>query len=445
MNAILKIKSDVTRGYLACDWVEDFIDQNRELPGQGLGPNFFTSRPAGSLTAHGYASGELLKFKLTRHLEGNEAVVAFLKEHCRKQYLRDRITPGLRLIMTLDPGEIQGQANVLVDVDQLFEGIAEDTFKTFAREFYGGDEFGFLMGIHHTALVGRGHRKGMFPSSKPRRPRLEARLFVLPKTRQGLPVNLTDQNVLGPDGKPLDLSHELQIHYQAAAFKHASRIVRRPEPAVSQGLRFIAREACLSACEKLEQAPQMQPEERWRYRINQTMSCLKTLDKRILTAHFHKRRKLVETIRTQNKPSVILADIVEKLKGLAGYGEQLRAERETILNYCLTVDLTYEDPLPVELFDINGLRAVLPERHWPHDDQSAFLQKSLRNLHRHRQTSRILAESVKARVELCLAALTPNSLPPWVSYLEEVARSDNYPHQHFLDLKRDSVETSAEV
>jgi hypothetical protein len=444
MKGVIKRIFPVTRRPRALNWVKDYIDETTKHEGKdgagtgmGIGQPCSTSRPPGSVTAHGYASEQLLKYELTHHVSGNEAVLGFIGEHLQKRHLRGGKILGWRLVISMDPEEVQAQLRALVDVDQFFESIVEDTFKDFARQVYPGDELGFIMGIRHDAMAGKRHGGQDLEPQKTSRTHVHGQLFVFAQTKQGLPVSFGVQAISGREGQRLDLQHELWLHYMGVTDRHIGKHRTWPQPEVSPGLSFIAREAFLSACEDTEVAPKMQPEERRRFRINRAMFQLKTLDRNMLMAHARRRKQQVNEIRAKNKRGAIMVDIVEKRADLATYEFQLKEERRAILEPILLAEPTIRpDPLPVEFLDINGLRPILLEPPRMTPDRSKVLVKTLQNLHRHRQTARIAVEGVKAKIDLNLAALTPAGLPEWVIFLDEMSRSANPPHQHFLDLGR---------
>ena len=118
-----------------------------------IGQTYFTSRPRGTLSAHGFGKKEVARLNRTRGLADNEATLEFIQEHCRKQKLKGRKIMGLRLILSMDPVKVTQLLMDQVDIDRLLVRVAEDTFSTIARKFYPGDELGFVLGIHHDARV----------------------------------------------------------------------------------------------------------------------------------------------------------------------------------------------------------------------------------------------------------------------------------------------------
>jgi hypothetical protein len=451
MKAAIQLKSPITRRFKAHAWLENRDGKARSQKGRALsksgtghGPNYFTSRAAGSVTAHGYVRARLLQFQLTHHLSGIESIRAFIDDHCHKQHLRNQKILGLRFRISLDSKELLRQADDLVDVDRMFERVVEEAFKNFARRVYSGDEIGFFMGIHCYAKPSRGRGGATSGVAQPKLPGLHAHLFVFPETRQGHQLNFNDQTVLGLGGKPIDLLHELWFHYRAAILGIDHALRPWPIPAAGQRLRFIAREAILSAVEDAASLPEKPPEERHQSRIDSALACLKTLDRNRLFAHFRRRKQQVEELRGGTERQQLFQNLLHYLKEMEGLAPTFKYERDDILALCLAGKPHIIEPNQVAFFDINGLRPVLHQKPQVSPDQSPDVRKIFQRLQRHRQDCRLLIEAQKALADLNIAALTEVCLPDWVEYLDEMTRSATPPHQHFLDLGRDPVETSGD-
>lgn len=232
---IIKKTTEVTAPSIAYRWVRHYMDEvakhkNEDIEGLGikLGKNYFTSRKPGAVTAHGYAK-ELVKEQTKElGLKGNEAVLAFLQRHCRRQRKKRRKILGIRMIMSLDPGKTVEMVHAQVDIDRLLVAIAEDTFNTLSQKFYRGDRFGFLMAIHHDAMTNSNkwrlaHRDPGV--AKPSRPHIHAHLFVLPQTeKQELRISFSDHSRPLRNGQFIDMSEQLRFTYQNRVHHHVQQL-----------------------------------------------------------------------------------------------------------------------------------------------------------------------------------------------------------------------------
>ena len=144
--ATIKKTTVVTSAKRAVGWADGYCNEIKKHKGKEveggilIGQTYFTSRPRGTLSAHGFGKKEVARLNRTRSLADNEATLEFIQEHCRKQKLKGRKIMGLRLILSMDPVKVTQLLMDQVDIDRLLVRVAEDTFSTIARKFYPGDD-----------------------------------------------------------------------------------------------------------------------------------------------------------------------------------------------------------------------------------------------------------------------------------------------------------------
>ena len=225
---ILKRTKSLRQPSNAMQWVKGYLDEVGKHKGQdvgqlglGIGRNYHSSRPAGLLTAHGYIRRQVDEIRRQLFpgdpdrvggVANNRAVQEFVRRHCRSQREKKRKILALRFIASLDPDKVEAMLRYPVDLDRLLVAAIEGTFTRAAARYYPGDELGYLVGIHHDALDRLG------------RPHLHAHIFLLPQTRNGLRISMSDHNCPGRDGKFIDVLAETRSQFCEVASLLLSRM-----------------------------------------------------------------------------------------------------------------------------------------------------------------------------------------------------------------------------
>src|ERR1035438_9166847 len=104
-----------------------------------IGVNYFSTRPTGLLSAHGFVKDSVSQIKLAYGLDDNDAAVKFLENYCQEQRQKRRSVLGLRVIASLDPEIIDPYTKDMLDIDHAMVAGVEATFKAIADQFYPGD------------------------------------------------------------------------------------------------------------------------------------------------------------------------------------------------------------------------------------------------------------------------------------------------------------------
>jgi hypothetical protein len=164
---ILKRTKMLTSPKAAVAWARDYCDEKakhlkklqeekerEKLEDQGMqiGKNYFSTRPVGTLSAHGYIKPEVDRIRIAYGLDETSAALKFIEDYCVSQKRQRRNTLAIRAIASLDPAEVAPYTKELFDVDHALVRGIEKTFEHISDQYYKGDQIAFRMGIHHDRL-----------------------------------------------------------------------------------------------------------------------------------------------------------------------------------------------------------------------------------------------------------------------------------------------------
>lgn len=188
----------------------------------GPGRTYYTSRPAGLLSAHGFVKQEVAQLQLAYDLDANAAALKYIEIHCLRQRKKRRTIMGLRAIASLDAAVIEPFARDMVDLDHAMVTSVERTLEVLAAEHYpGGDSIGFFLGVHHDKLTTSDpnpRRPGKPPPKASRldEPHLHAHLFIIPHTALGRQLSISNHSFPQGKGMPavdmLDAARQIFDH-----------------------------------------------------------------------------------------------------------------------------------------------------------------------------------------------------------------------------------------
>ena len=279
------------RGAMA--WAQAYIAEERKHKGEdygelgmGLGKKYYTSRPVGALTAHGYAKLRVDALALSRNLKGNDAVIVFLREHCRRRTLQRKKILGIRLFLRLDPAKTVELAMDLVDIDRLLVRCIEGAFGMLERAHYPGDRMGYILGIRHDAVAETANQPG--------RPHIRANVLVLPQTENGIRISLTHQAQPGRDGRNVDLLDAIHLNYQAMADEYTYNIKAAPRVPPSKEWVALVKECAGHALEDAFEGPDMEPVKGRKFTLDKFSYYATTSDRENIRLRFiHRMDQLI--------------------------------------------------------------------------------------------------------------------------------------------------------
>src|ERR1039458_8481873 len=168
---IFKRTKSLSNPRAAVSWAKDYQDElskNKKrlqeekeqgklekmgVGGIGWGRTYYTSRPAGLLSAHGFVKQEVAQLQLAYGLDANAAALRYIEIHCLRQRKKRRTIMGLRAIASLDAAVIEPFARDMVDLDHAMVTSVERNMEALEREHYSGDRLGFFLGFHHDKLT----------------------------------------------------------------------------------------------------------------------------------------------------------------------------------------------------------------------------------------------------------------------------------------------------
>lgn len=191
---IFKRTKMVTKLKTAVQWLDSYADEERKHGGKqpeaGLskGTHYVTTRPNGTVSAHGYLKPKIDLIKAVHQLDAKAAIRYFLQEHDADLKRKRRKILALRAVVSLKPDILQRAFERRIDLDRLLVRAVEHTAKAVSTKYYNGEELGYFLGIHHDRHHIHGH------------------LFLLPYTAKDRRINMS--NDFAPVRTRTDFDHK---------------------------------------------------------------------------------------------------------------------------------------------------------------------------------------------------------------------------------------------
>ncbi len=420
------------------EWVGGYINEVEKHKGEdlaqvglGIGKNYFSTRPAGLLTAHGYIRGPVDEIRRqtapdakdrTAVAHNNRAIQEFVRRHCRAQREKKRKIIALRLVASLDPDRVREIVRYPIDLDRLLVAAIERTFNDVAHKHYPGDELGYIVGLHHDALDRLG------------RPHLHAHIFLLPQTRSGVLISVSNHSRPGRDGKYVDMLSETKglFHETVMDLVYSTAPVRYKRFA-TQEWDDLAKEVSMKTAEAVVSGRQMSPDRTRKYAINTFLFYVKKTHADWLKRRLQQLKERIADLETRGRAALVgtvrelyagLKELVrpkfEERRHLAG---QILPEFQKERVTCVTSDCHMKQTRTC----LVGWRTVANRR--------ARIEEMLAEIDNRRMAARISMLSELGIIDLHLAAagLTVNP-PGWMQRLELCVRGDKLPNKGLLDL-----------
>lgn len=419
------------------EWVGGYVNEVEKHKGEdlgqvglGIGRNYFSNRPPGLLSAHGYIRGEVEEIRRQAPLEptdrngvarNNRAIQEFVRRHCRAQREKKRKIIALRLVASLDPDKVQEIVRYPIDLDRLLVAAIERTLNRLAEKHYPGDELAYIIGLHHDAL------------DRLRRPHLHGHVFLLPQTRSGELISVSNHSRPGRDGKYVDMLSEAKDLFREAAMDLVySTAPVRYKSFATQEWDDLAREISMKTVETVTSGRQMSPEQTRRYAINTFFSYAKKTHREWLKRRLHGLKDKIAELEVRGRAALVrmVRDLYTGLKELMrpkfeerrGVANQVLAEFQKERVACVTSDchMTQTRTCLVEWRTVPNRR----ER----------IESLLEEIDIRRMAARINMLSELGLMELHLAAAGLAGNPPgWIQRLELCIRGDRLPNKEMLD------------
>jgi len=442
---ILKRTKSLRQPSKAMEWVKEYLDEVGKHKGQdvsqlglGVGKKYHSARPPGLLTAHGYVRRRVEEIRQqlfpgsverAEARANNRAVQEFVRRHCRSQREKKRKILALRLIASMDPDKVEAMVRYPVDLDRVLVAAIEATLSRAAAKYYPGDELGYIVGVHHDALDRFG------------RPHLHAHVFLLPQTRNGLRISMSNHNCPGRDGKFIDVLSETRDQFcEIAANLLDAMAPARYRSFAAQEWEDLAKEISMKTAETVAASRRMSPERTRHYAINTFMFYVKkthpawlrrrlgTLKERIQKLSQARRADLISELEFiyEGIESRIARAGFEARRGLlhnilpAFQAERVRCETR---DCCLEVTRTC----------LVRWRTV--------GNRRGLIERLLQEVDDRRMASRIsmLAEMALMDLHFAAASLAPNP-PAWIQRLDLCAENERLPNKDMLDRREPETE-----
>lgn len=419
------------------EWVGGYVNEMEKHKGKdlgqvglGIGRNYFSTRPAGLLTAHGYIRGEVEEIRRRIPPESedqlgvarnNRAIQEFVRRHCRAQREKKRKIIALRLVASLDPDKVQEILRYPVDLDRLLVSAIERTFNRVAEKHYLGDELGYIIGLHHDAL------------DRLRRPHLHGHVFLLPQTRAGVLISVSNHSRPGRDGQYVDmLSETKDLFHEAAMDLVYSTAPARYKNFATQEWDDLAREISMKTAETVASGRQMSPERTRRFAINTFFFYVKKTHADWLKRRLQGLKDRIAELSVNGRTALV-GTVRELYEGLKELMRPRFEERRRIANQVLTEFQKERVACATSDCHMKQTRTCLIE--WRTvGNRRKLIEGLMQEIENRRMAARISMLSELGIIDLHLAAagLTVNP-PGWIQRLEICIRGDRLPNKELLD------------
>ena len=447
--AVMKRTKVVTSPKAAVQWASGYVDETRKHAGNLeykngilIGKNYFTSRPPGTLTVHGYGKSRVDTIARTQSLGGNDAAIEYLREHCWSQRKKGRKIMGIRLVLSMDPTKVMELIRDYVDVDKLLVKVAEDTFGSISKKFYNGDPLSFILGVHHDGLVDSNASwvkqqklKGTYVA-KEAKPHIHAHVMLLPQTQSGVRISLSNHTQPGRDGKYVDMLAAALETYQEQIQRQVYDFAIRPTPTVTPEWEYIIREASSSALEDFFKAERIEnPKAAIRFGLDKFMYHMRSLNKEELKKRHQKRRQQFTSYSLEDRDQLL--NVVEE-----NYNEVESIFRGTIPKRAKAISdilaLFPPEPEPTKMvaWDLPVQKPMLlgnPKANIAKSNLSQTLAQAFKDFEALKLASEMQAIGELTDLEMRLgAAQRPVLEPGWIYGLSRLTQASELPHQEVL-------------
>lgn len=434
---ILKRTKSLKRTAAAMEWVGEYIDEveknkgkNLGQMGLGIGKKYFTTRLPGLLTAHGYIRGDVDEIRRqtlpeqgdrTSVVRNNRAIQEFVRRHCRAQREKKRKVIALRLVASLDPDKVGAIIRYPIDLDRLLIAAIERTLNRVAEKHYPRDELGYIVGLHHDAV----DRSG--------RPHLHGHIFLLPQTRSGALISVSNHSRPGRDGKYVDmLSETKDLFHEAAMDLVYSTAPARYKGFATQEWDDLAREISMKTAETVASGRQMSPERTRKYAINTFFFYVKKTHPDWLKRRLQELKDRIAELEIRGRAPLV-GTVRDLYKGLKELMRPKLEERRRLTNQILPEFQNERVACVTSDCHMKQTRTCLVE--WRTvGNRRARIETLLENIDMRRMAARISTLGELGIIDLHLAAagLTVNP-PAWMQRLEICVCGDRLPNKELLD------------
>ena len=419
------------------EWVGEYVDEvgkhkGKDLSqlGLGIGKKYFSTRPPGLLTAHGYIRGQVDELRRqtppgqgdqTGVIRNNRAVQEFVRRHCRAQREKKRKIIALRLVASLDPDKVEAIVRYPIDLDRLLVAAIERTLNRVTERHYRGDDLGYIIGLHHDAL------------DRSQRPHLHGHVFLLPQTRTGALISVSNHSRPGRDGKYIDmLSETKDLFHEAAMNLIYSTAPARYKSFATQEWDDLAREISMKTVETVTSGRQMSPERTRKYAINTFLFYVKKTHPAWLKRRLQALKDRIAELKVRGRAGLV--DHARQLHD--GLKELIRPrldERRRIANQVLPEFQKKRVACDTSDCHMKETRTCLVE--WRTvGNRRKLIEGLMQEIDDRRMAARtsVLSELGIIDLHLAAAGLTVNP-PGWIQRLELCVRSDRLPNIDLLD------------
>jgi hypothetical protein len=431
---ILKRTKSLSSPKAAVAWAQSYLDEkakHKKKPGEAeqkledigmqVGRSYFTTRPVGTLSAHGYVKPIVDRIRVAYGLDETAAALKFIEDYCVAQKRQRRKTLAIRAIASLDPAEVAPYTKEFFDVDHALVRGVEKTFEHISAQYYKGDQLGFLMGIHHdrlSTLDPNPRKPGKAPPNPNRlgKPQLHGHIFILPWTRGGRRISISDHSF--PNG--MKAPAEDMLYYARTIFLQQAKLslASLPAPAndifTAPGWNALGVLSAHQAVIEFRAQPEMTPNSSRQYLIHRFLYHLRSLDREHLKRRLKERADRIKQLAAEKKTiqdaAAYAVDTITSLR--PGFEERTRDLRRMRDAYRASMR---RPDVSVHLLDTP--KAVLGTPPAPNRDFYPELKSLFQTMPLRRKGSRITLLSDMGEADLILAS-TRSQYPEWMNNLK---------------------------
>lgn len=432
------------------EWVAGYVNELEKHKGKdlaqvglGIGAKYFSTRPTGLLTAHGYIRSKVDEIRQRTPQDSgdragvahnNRAIQEFVRRHCRAQREKNRKIVALRLVASLDPDKVQEIVRYRADLDRLLIAAIERTLNSLAEKHYPGDELGYIVGLHHDAL------------DRLHRPHLHAHIFLLPQTRSGVLISVSNHSRPGRDGKYVDMLSETKDLFREAAMDLVySTAPVRYKTFATQEWDDLAREISMKTAETVASGRQMSPERTRKFAINTFFFYVRKTHPDWLKRRLQNLKSRIAELEVRGRAALV-GTVRELYLGLKELMRPSFEERRRLANQVLPEFQKESVACVTSDCHMKRTRTCLIE--WRTvANRRKRIETLLEEIDNRRMAARISMLSEVGILDLHLAAAGLAVNPPgWMQRLELWVRGDKLPNKELLNLTdRPPMETEPPV
>ena len=268
---------------------------------------------------------------------------------------------------------------------------------------------------------------------KPSHPHIHAHVLLLPQTRKGLRISLSNHTCPARDGVYVDMLDSLIDVYQSNIRKIVYNLDITPYNQITPEWECLIREACINTVDDFYKLKSPIPDIKVarRFGLDKFSYHLRTMSQESLQFKHNLRRQQFLQF-TQEPVQTNKSTLLSTRQELSTILSTNSIRRSQHIQEIIT-QFKPDSKKPLHLWATSPI-SVCEEPFKISPNRSSILKKAIQEFEEMRRASQLQSISEISRIELRLASLKQPAIEPnWVYNLGKVAQLDVLPHQEILD------------